>query len=492
MMFSLIINRFCANISYKRRSASIGDKSTYYSIDYMREPRSLFLREDSLGIVTDLYQLSMAAGYFEQKVYDVATFELSIRKLPKNRAYLITAGLEQALHYLTHIRFSAEDIRFLKELPMFNHVSQEFFEYLRNFRFSGTVYAIPEGTVTFAEEPLLRVTAPLIEAQIAETFLLSTITFQTLIATKASKIVHAAKGREVIDFGSRRAHGPQAGILAARACFIGGCKGTSNVFAAHELGIPPVGTIAHSWVMAFKDERESFYNFHRTFPDNTILLIDTYDTLVGARHAAMIGKKLKAVRIDSGDLRKLSVEVREILNSEGLEHVKIVASGDLDEDRIEDLLKNGAPIDSFGVGTRMVVSEDVPALNSIYKLVEQEHNGKIIPKMKFSEKKLIYPYKKQVYRVADNNGNFVKDTIGLEAERIEGTPLLVPVVRNGNICYNLPAIHEIQHVASDNLLHLPETFPCAKNADIYPVIKSRELEIKRQETEKMLRDNNIV
>ncbi len=461
-------------------------------MDYMREPGSLFLREDSLGIVTDLYQLSMAAGYFEQKVHDIATFELSIRKLPKNRTYLITAGLEQALYYLTHIKFSTEAIQFLKKLPMFNHVSQEFFEYLKNFRFSGTVYAIPEGTIAFAEEPLLRVTAPIIEAQIAETFLLSIISFQTLIATKASRVVHAAKGREVIDFGSRRAHGPQAGVLAARSCFIGGCKGTSNVFAAHELGIPPIGTIAHSWVMAFKNELESFYHFHKIFPDNTILLIDTYDTLVGAKHAAMIGKKLKGVRIDSGNLLELSVEVRKILDSEGLQHVEIVASGDLDEGLIDDLLKNGAPIDSFGVGTRMVTSEDAPALNGIYKLVEQEHNGEIIPKMKFSEKKLNYPCKKQVYRITDNSGNFVRDIIGLEVEQIEGTPLLVPVIRNGKICHDLPTVHEIQRIASDNLVHLPETFKCVKNANVYPVIKSHKLELERQETEKILKDTNII
>lgn len=458
----------------------------------MRNPKSLLLSEDSLGIVTDLYQLSMAAGYFEHGMHDIATFELSIRKLPKNRSYLVTAGLEQALHYLTHMKFSAEVIEFLNKLPAFSHVSQKFFEYLENFRFSGTVYAIPEGTVTFAEEPLLRVTAPIIEAQIAETFLLSTISFQTLIATKASRVVYAAKRCEVIDFGSRRTHGPQAGALAARSCFIGGCKGTSNVFAAYELGIPAVGTIAHSWVMAFENEQESFYNFHKVFPDNTILLIDTYDTLAGAKHAAVIGKKLKGVRIDSGNLLKLSIEVRKILDGEGLQHVKIVASGDLDEDRIDDLLKNGAPIDSFGVGTKMVTSEDTPALNGIYKLIEQEHNGKIVPRMKFSEEKLIYPYKKQVYRIADNNGNFVKDIIGLEGEKTEGIPLLVPVMKNGKICYNLPTVHEIQHIASDNLARLPEQFKRLKDADIYPVTKSHELEIRRQETEKILRNANIL
>ena len=457
----------------------------------MKEPESLFLPENSLGIVTDLYQLTMAAGYFDQHKQDIATFELSVRHLPKNRSYLIASGLEQALHYLTHIKFSAEAIQYLRQLPIFNHVSHKFFEYLKNFRFSGTVHAVPEGTTVFAEEPILRVTAPIIETQIVETYLLSTINFQTLIATKSSRVVYAAKGREVIDFGTRRAHGPQAGVLAARSSFIGGCKGTSNVFAAYKLDIPAVGTIAHSWVMAFEDEQDSFRKFHEIFPDNTILLIDTYDTLAGTRHAALIGKKLKCVRIDSGDLLKLSREVRKILDAEGLPHVKIVASGDLNEERIDDLLRNDSPIDSFGVGTEMVTSKDAPALGGIYKLVEREHNGKTIPMMKFSEDKLTYPCKKQVYRAADKNGNFTGDVIGLEGETIHGISLLIPVMKEGKICYDLPTIHEIQRTATDNLARLAEPFKRLKDAKTYPVIKSNELEAKRQEVEKLLRNINI-
>ncbi len=457
----------------------------------MKEPKSLFLTEDSLGIVTDLYQLSMAAGYFEQKIHDMATFELFVRNLPKNRSYLVVSGLEQALHYLTHITFSAEAIEFLRRLPVFNHVSQEFFKYLRNFNFSGNVHAMPEGTIAFADEPLLRVTAPIIETQIVETYLLSMINFQTLIATKASRVVYAAQGREVIDFGTRRAHGPQAGVLAARSCFIGGCKGTSNVFAACELGMPAVGTIAHSWVMAFENEQDSFWKFHEIFPDNTTLLIDTYDTLAGAGHATVIGKKLKGVRIDSGNLLKLSREVRRILDTEGLPHVKIVASSDLNEDRIDDLVKNGAPIDSFGVGTEMVTSKDAPALGGVYKLVEQEHNGKDIPRMKFSEDKLTYPCKKQVYRTLDKTGNFVKDVIGLEGESLQGMPLLIPVIKGGTICYGLPAVHEIQRTTINNLARLPEPFKRLKGAETYPVTKSHGLEAKRREAEKILRNINI-
>lgn len=457
----------------------------------MKEPESLFLPENSLGIVTDLYQITMAAGYFDQHKQDIATFELSVRHLPKNRSYLIASGLEQALHYLTHIKFSAEAIQYIRQLPIFNHVSHKFFEYLKNFRFSGTVHAMPEGTIVFAEEPILRVTAPTIESQIVETYLLSAINFQTSIATKASRVVYAAKGREVIDFGTRRAHGPQAGVLAARASFIGGCNGTSNVFAAYKLGIPAVGTIAHSWVMAFEKEQDSFRKFHEIFPDNTILLIDTYDTLAGARHAALIGKKLKSVRIDSGDLLKLSRDVRKILDAEGLPHVKIVASGDLNEERIDDLLRNGSPIDSFGVGTEMVTSKDAPALGGIYKLVEREHDGKTIPMMKFSEDKLTYPCKKQVYRSADKNGNFTGDVIGLEGETIHGIPLLIPVMKEGKICYDLPMIHEIQRAATDNLARLAEPFKRLKDAKTYPVIKSKGLEAKRQEVEKLLRNINV-
>ncbi|MBV6519266.1 MAG: nicotinate phosphoribosyltransferase [Candidatus Brocadia sp.] len=457
----------------------------------MNGPKSLFLPEDSLGILTDLYQLTMAAGYFEQKMQGVATFELFVRHLPKNRSYLVAAGLEQALHYLTHIKFSAGTIGFLRQLPVFHQVSDDFFEYLRNFTFHGAVYAMPEGTIAFAEEPLVRVTAPIIETQIIETYLLATINFQTSIATKASRVVTAAQGREVIDFGTRRAHGMQAGVLAARASFIGGCKGTSNVFAACELGIPAVGTLAHSWILAFENEQDAFGKFYETFPDHTILLIDTYDTVAGARHAATIGRKLKGVRLDSGNLSELSRQVRRILDAEGLSDARIIASGDLNEDRIDDLLQQGAPIDSFGVGTEMVTSKDAPALGGVYKLVEQEQNGEIIPKMKFSEDKLTYPCKKQVYRIHDENDCFVKDIIGLEGEDVEGIPLLLPVITEGKISCHLPSIHEIQRTASDGLARLPEPYRRLKDAQPYPVMKSSGLEAKRSAVEERLRDRNI-
>jgi len=457
----------------------------------MNIPESLFLSESSLGIVTDLYQLTMAAGYFDNKIRDIATFELSVRQLPENRSYLVVAGIEQSLHYLAQMKFSDDTIKFLKDLPIFSHVSRNFFEYLKNFKFGGDIYTMPEGTIAFAEEPIMRITAPIIEAQIIETYLLSTINFQTLIATKASRIVHAARGRDVIDFGTRRAHGPQAGILAARACFIGGCKGTSNIFAAYKLGIPAMGTIAHSWVMAFKNEQDAFYKFYKIFPDNTNLLIDTYDTLTGAKHAATIGRKLIGVRIDSGDLVKLSKRVRKILDNKGLRHVKIIASGDLNEERIDYLLRNDASVDSFGVGTEMVTSKDAPALGGVYKLVELEHNNKSIPKMKFSKDKITYPGKKQVYRSFDKDGNFTADVIGLEDENNKGAPLLIQTIKKGKLYYKLPSIHEIQENAINNLSRLPEPFKRLKKAKTYPVTKSNKLESKMNKIKTALTKTNI-
>jgi len=457
----------------------------------MNIPESLFLSESSLGIVTDLYQLTMAAGYFDNKIRDIATFELSVRQLPENRSYLVVAGIEQSLHYLAQMKFSDDTIKFLKDLPIFSHVSRNFFEYLKNFKFGGDIYTMPEGTIAFAEEPIMRITAPIIEAQIIETYLLSTINFQTLIATKASRIVHAARGRDVIDFGTRRAHGPQAGILAARACFIGGCKGTSNIFAAYKLGIPAMGTIAHSWVMTFENEQNAFRKFYKIFPDNTNLLIDTYDTLTGAKHAATIGRKLIGVRIDSGDLVKLSKRVRKILDNKGLRHVKIIASGDLNEERIDYLLRNDASVDSFGVGTEMVTSKDAPALGGVYKLVELEHNNKSIPKMKFSKDKITYPGKKQVYRSFDKDGNFTADVIGLEDENNKGAPLLIQAIKKGKLYYKLPSIHEIQENAINNLSRLPEPFKRLKKAKTYPVTKSNKLESKMNKIKTALTKTNI-
>jgi nicotinate phosphoribosyltransferase len=333
----------------------------------------LNLDDRHLGLVTDLYELTMAAGYHVYGMADQrATFELWVRRLPSCRNYLVAAGLEQAIHYLQHLCFAPEQIAFLREHPAFRHVPNDWFERLTNLRFECDVWAIPEGTVVFAGEPLLRVSGPLMQAQLVETYLITTLTAQTLIAAKAARVVTAAQGRAVFDFGSRRAHGPQAGLLAARASYIAGCAGTSNTEASRLLGIPSLGTQAHSWIMAFSDEQEAFRKFGQVFPDNSTLLIDTYDTIRGVRHALASGVAMQAVRLDSGDLTQLSKEVRAILDEAGRRDVKIVASGDLNEYKIRDLLAGGAPIDLFGVGTELATSRDEPSLNFVYKLVEQE------------------------------------------------------------------------------------------------------------------------
>ena len=440
-----------------------------------KQPRPLFLNNENLCIATDLYQLTMAAGYYECKKNHTSTFELFVRTLPENRSYLIAAGLEQVVHYLNNLKFTGEYIKYLKKLPVFKGVSNGFFKYLHNLRFSGDVYAVPEGTIFFANEPVIRVTAPIIESQIIETYLLSMINYQTLIASKAARVVHAAKSRDVIDFGTRRAHGPQAGVLAARACFIGGCVGTSNVLTSYELGIPAIGTVAHSWVMAFDDEYESFKAFHRIFPDNTILLIDTYDTITGAKLAAKIGRKLKGVRLDSGNITLLSKKVRKILDKAGLRRVKLAASGDLNEYKISDMLDKGAPLDSFGVGTEMVTSKDAPALGGVYKLVEQEIDGILTPKMKFSEDKATYPSRKQVYRFFNNNGKFKKDIIGLVDEEFEAEELLIPIIKKGKVLYKTPVIQEIQKTVKRNVSQLPDRFKKLDCKTSYPVAVSRRL-----------------
>jgi nicotinate phosphoribosyltransferase len=326
----------------------------------------------------------------------------------------------------------------------------------------------------------------MIEAQIIETYLLSAINYQTLVATKASRVVHAAKGKDVIDFGTRRAHGPQAGVLAARACFIGGCVGTSNVLAAYELGIPAVGTVAHSWVMAYDDEYESYKDFRKVFPNDTILLIDTYDTVIGAQLATKIGKRLKGVRLDSGNITLLSKRVRKILDNEGLKHVKIVASGDLNEYKISEMLRKGAPVDSFGVGTEMVTSKDAPSLGGIYKLVEQEQEGRLIPKMKFSEDKATYPAKKQVYRIYDNDGKFKKDIIGLPDEALDAKGLLLPVIKKGKVLYKAPGIKEVQKTAKRNVSLLPDRFKRLDCKASYPVTVSRRLSQIRDKTKESI------
>jgi putative nicotinate phosphoribosyltransferase len=311
-----------------------------------------FVDEQNMSMLTDLYELTMCASYFEHGKFEPATFDLFIRRLPPNRSYFLFAGLEQALLFLEKMRFTDEHIEYLKKLGF----KDDFLDYLRKFRFSGDVWAIPEGTVVFPNEPLIRVTAPIIEAQLIETFLLNTINLQTTIATKASRVVYAAQGRPVIEFGLRREHGVDAGMKVARASYIAGCSGTSNVLAGLVYGIPVFGTMAHSFVMFFSNELEAFRAFAKTFPDRSTLLIDTFDNIRGALNAIEVAKelekqgfRLRGVRIDSGDLVAISREVRRLLDENGLGYVQIFASGDLDEYKIEELLSKGRKSTPFGV-----------------------------------------------------------------------------------------------------------------------------------------------
>ncbi len=408
-------------------------------------------------LLTDLYEVTMAAAFFENDFNPLASFELYVRKLPKNRGYLIAAGLEQALSWLEQTRFSEDDLAFLRQHAAFRLIGDSFFDYLRDLRFTGDVWAVPEGTVVFAEEPILRVTAPLIQAQLVETYLLAAITFQTMIATKASRVVAAAEGRDVIEFGARRAHGPAAANLAARAAYIGGCVGTSNVLAGCMFSIPTFGTMAHSYVMALKDEKQAFEQFARLFPQTSILLIDTYDTLAAVEKIIASGIRPAGVRLDSGDLADLCVEVRRRLDAAGLQSTRILLSGDLDELKIASMMERDVPADAFGVGTSLVVSNDAPALGGIYKLVEIENGAERTYHAKFSDNKVTYPGTKQVYRFRGAEGKFSRDLIACSGERVHGgEALLQPVMRSAKrVIHPSESLQKIRDRARGQLGLLP-------------------------------------
>ncbi|HEX6545679.1 MAG TPA: nicotinate phosphoribosyltransferase, partial [Bryobacteraceae bacterium] len=322
---------------------------------------------------TDLYELTMAAGYFlAGKETERATFELSVRRLPATRNFLVAAGMAQVVDYLTGLHFTNEEIDYLRSLTQFARTPPEFFSYLRDLRFTGDVFAVPEGTPIFAGEPIVIVRAPLVQAQLVETCLLSTVAFQTTIASKAARCVLAANGRSIVEFGSRRAHSPEAGPLAGRAAFLAGCAGTSNTEAGLRYGVPVFGTAAHSWVMAFGDEEIAFRQLQKLLGEATVYLIDTYDSVQGAKLAIKLGQPIWGVRLDSGDLAGQACEIRRLLDAHGFAAAKIMATSDLNEHRIADLLAAGAPIDAFGVGTDLATSADAPSLSAVYKLVELE------------------------------------------------------------------------------------------------------------------------
>jgi len=438
-----------------------------------------FVDENNMGMLTDLYELTMCASYFDNRRNELATFDLFIRKLPLNRSYFVFAGLEQGLLFLKNVRFNSEQINYLRKQGF----KEDFLSYLRGFKFGGEVWSVPEGTIAFPNEPLIRVTAPIIEAQLIESYLLNTVNVQTMIATKASRVVNAAQGRSIIEFGLRRTHGADAGMKAARCSYMAGCNGTSNVLAGMRYGIPIFGTMAHSFVMFFDNEIEAFRVFAKTFPKTSTLLIDTFDDIKGAEKAAVVAKELEkkgfrlnAVRLDSGNLVEISKKVRALLDEKGLSYVKIFASGDLDEYKIEELLSKGARIDSFGVGTRMSTSEDRPYVDIIYKLCEKmDKKGKFVPTMKLSKGKITLPGRKQVFRVRDKMGNFVKDIIALHNEKVEGEPLLVRVMEKGEIIYDLPSLEDIRKRALENLSKLPMKYKRLKDAPHYPVVLSPRL-----------------
>jgi nicotinate phosphoribosyltransferase len=400
---------------------------------------------------TDLYQLTMAAGYFESgRVSDTAVFELFVRRLPPNRDYLIAAGLQQAVEYLLNLRFEPSQIEYLRTLPQFQRVSGKFWEYLLAFRYTGDLFAMPEGTPFFAGEPVVTLRAPIIESQIPETYLLSTMGYQSMIAAKAARIVSAAAGRSVIEFGSRRGHGPGAGVLAGRAAYIAGCDGTSNVESGYRFNVPVFGTCAHSWVLSFPTEVEAFRHLQELLGPGTVYLIDSYDTIEGARRAGSLGRPLWGVRLDSGELGELSRKVRSILDDAGLQDAKIMATSDLNEDRIAQLLAGGAPIDVFGVGTELTTSFDAPALPVVYKLVEITTGTERRYVAKYSADKRTYPGAKQVFRYKNHDViGAMEECGGAPAGEESPQALLRPILLNGKLTDSLPSTSSLRSFCAE-------------------------------------------
>lgn len=417
------------------------------------------MKETEKVLLTDLYQLTMNAAYVDnEKAEDIATFDLFIRKLPKDWGYFIASGIDDAIDYATSLQFTEEDIDYLREQGLFK---ESYLDYLRAFRFEGEIFAIAEGTPVTANEPILRVTAKRSQAQFLETTLLNMINFQTMIATKANRIVNAAGDAKCIEFGLRRAQEADAAMKGARASYIGGFVGTSNVKAGKEYGIPISGTHAHSFVMSFPTELAAFRAYTRTFPNHSTLLIDTYDVMQGVANAAIVAKELElqghtlgAVRLDSGDLAADSKAVRAYLDSQGLLYIKIIASNDLNEYRMAELRAADAPINGYGVGTENITAKPVAAIPGVYKLVEDEDGAKI----KLAPDKQTYPGRKQIFRVFDESGMIDHDILGLEGEEIDGTPLLQLVVKAGQRIRERMSLVAIREYASSNVACMPEQY----------------------------------
>ena len=427
-------------------------------------------------LLADLYQLTMMQAYLDHGDADTAVFEFFVRSLPERRSFLIAAGLEQALDYLENLRFSAADIAWLKSTGRFR---QNLLDFLADFRFTGDVHAMPEGTAFFASEPILRVTAPLPQAQFVESRLINILHFQSLIAAKAARTRLAVPNKLLVDFGLRRAHGAEAGLMAARAAYIAGFAGSATVLAGKMFGMPLYGTMAHSFIEAFDDEAEAFEAFARSRPEGLVLLLDTYETEAAARKVVALAPRLKAsgitirsVRLDSGDLIALSKSVRAILDAGGLREVTIFVSGGLDEDSLSAFVRTDAPIDGIGVGTAMTTSSDVPAIDCVYKL--QEYAG--IARRKRSEKKATWPGRKQVWRRFGADGRMAGDILGLAGSTHSGEPLLQTVMQNGRRLQPAEPLEAIRARVKRELERLPEPLRQLDQATTYPVEVAKELQ----------------
>jgi len=433
------------------------------------------MRPNNLALITDFYEFTMAACYYQKKMFAPATFSLFIREYPPNRGYFVSAGLEDVLEFLESFHFNQEDLDYLDSLSFF---SKDFLHYLSTLRFTGDVFAIPEGRLFFKDEPILEITAPIIEAQLVETFVMNAINLQVTIATKAARCVHAAKGKKLVDFSLRRTQGIDAGLKVARASYIAGFIGTSNVLAGKLYNIPVFGTMAHSFVTSFEREIDAFRAFAEMFPEDTVFLIDTYDTIIGAHKAAIVGKemlnrgkKLKGVRLDSGDMASLSKEVKAIFKEAGLNDISIFASGGFDEYKIAKVIEEGAEIDAFGVGTKMGVSADAPYADIAYKLVN--YDGR--PVLKLSTGKRTLVGEKQVFRITDGN-SLKKDIIALRDEELEGEPLLKPVMKKGKRLQSSPSLNEIRERFQLEFSMLDDTYKRLVNPETFPVELGPKLE----------------
>ena len=488
-------------------------KSTWENQSAISKKGEFMMKGRELALLTDLYELTMMQGYYETGAQSrQVVFDLFYRKNPSGNGYAIAAGLQQAIEYLDNLRFTEEDIAYLNSLHIF---SEGFIDYLKKFRFTGEVYAVPEGTVVFPHEPLMRIKAPIIEAQLIETALLNIINHQSLIATKASRVVHAAQGDPVLEFGLRRAQGPDAGTLGARAAVIGGCVATSNVQTGKLYNVPVKGTHAHSWVMSFPDELTAFRTYAKLFPDACILLVDTYNTLKsGVPHAIQVFDEMKeagtlpekgfGIRLDSGDLAYLSKRARKMLDEAGYPNALISASSDLDENLITSLKLQGSTISLWGVGTKLITSDDCPAFGGVYKLAAEENaNGDFEPKIKLSNnvEKVTNPGIKKIVRIYDKETGKIKaDLLALEEEvftedmdlHIYDTnakwksmqlsagsfrirELLVPVFVEGKLVYECPETMEIREYCKQEKETLWEEQKRLKNPDIVPVDLSDKL-----------------